>query len=130
MAVLLHDAVHRGTGGTLDPRTCRYVNLHHGYLVSIRRFGLCFTHNPSVAEICQWLEDIVIEPVDGKSDIYLGIWRHPLTGEVWCDANLLINTRSEAIRRGIGERQHSIFDNAGRQSLVVPLPARLQIVII
>lgn len=121
MAVLLRDAVRRETGGTVDPRTCRYADLRHGYMVSLRRFGRRFTHSPSVREVYEWLTEIAVEAVEGEEDRYLGVWRDPSSGDCSCDMTVVIDTHAQSIRRGVEERQLCIYDNARRQLHALPL---------
>lgn len=123
IAILLHSAVLLGTDCTVDPRTATYASLRHGYLVSIRRFGRCFDGSPSIADIREWLDDIVQDIAVYEEPLYLGVWRHPVTGVFCFDANVLLNTLPEAIEGGIEEGQHSIFDNAGWQPVPVPVMA-------
>lgn len=123
IAMLLYSAVLLGTNRTVDPRTATYASLPHGYLVSIQRFGRCFDGTPNIADIREWLDDIAQDMAVHEEPLYLGVWRHPVTGAFCFDANLLIETFANAIERGIEESQHSIFDNAGRQPVPVPVMA-------
>lgn len=110
MAALLRNAARRGSGGTVDPRHGRFDVLDRGYLVSIRRFGRRFARLPSISDITRWLADCDIEAISDDERLFVGIWRHPVTSDIYCDVNILIDGRTEAMRRGALEDQHSIFD--------------------